>query len=84
MGEMYDYLCMTKCIFNRRLHKVGEVYTFGAAVKVPEHFKKMGIHKEVASLASQVAVLSEEVERLKEKLIKVTSEKNNLKSKVKG
>lgn len=78
----YDYMCMKKCIFQKRLHKMGEVYVFNSDMELPEHFTKMGLHKELVATnyPAQIKVLKGKIKFLEEQVVKVTAEKDNLKS----
>jgi hypothetical protein len=76
---VYDYLCRKKNSFNGRLHLVDKVYQFKEDVKVPVHFKKLGVHKQEVSLEAQVSALRKELSKVKTMLKKVTAEKDNLK-----
>jgi len=69
-GRKIDYMCRTKCMFNGRMHYAEVIYTFTSDVKPPEHFEKLGPHKEDVSFEAQISVLREEIEELKEQLAK--------------
>lgn len=77
----HDYLCTKKCIFQKRIHKEGEVYVFASNVDLPEYFTRIGIHREIESLPEQIKVLKGRIKVLEDQLVKVTAEKDNLQSK---
>jgi len=75
-----DFLCMKKCVFMGRMHYISSgkdkgVYTFKDNVEVPEHFKRLGPHKEVLSDSAQIAVLAKQIADLEDQVIKLTAEK---------
>ena len=79
---LHDYLCLEKCFFMNRMHKVDKVYSFDDELDVPNAFKQLGVHKEKVTLEAQLSALrgeviamKREISTLKGRMTKLTGEK---------
>ena len=66
--KICDYLCIKKCVFQSRVLRKGEIYTFSETIKVPPHLDYIGEHKEHIVPAKEIRILKAEIRKLKKNI----------------